>query len=173
METSAILSDLSSPLTLPPCSGESTNITGECIEQETEPEWESEVVGIKVWQLVGIILSVILAITIMICCCIRFRIPRTKQEIEADYIRKKLTRNFRKELAKIHDKEMDEMDLKRALDRVNDVLSAVETDETQMQDKKIIYKRSDRGFGTKFNAMFQDMRIRFNKEEHTESNTMI
>jgi hypothetical protein len=113
METASILSDFTSPLSLPPCSGDSSNITRECIEQEIEPEWESEVAGIKVWQLVGIVLSVILAITIMICCCIRFRIPRTKQEIEADYIRKKLTRSFRKELAKINDKEMDEMDLKR------------------------------------------------------------
>lgn len=84
------------------------------MEQGTEPEWlEQDIAGFRAWQLVGIILSVILAIIIMICCCVRFRIPRTKQEIEADYIRKKLTRSFRKELAKINDKEMDEMDLRK------------------------------------------------------------
>lgn len=84
------------------------------MEQETEREWtEQDIAGFRAWHLVGIILSVVLAIIIMICCCVRFRIPRTKQEIEADYIRKKLTRSFRKELAKINDKEMDEMDLRK------------------------------------------------------------
>ncbi|XP_031779757.1 uncharacterized protein LOC103316697 [Nasonia vitripennis] len=111
MDSANTLLDYSS--SFPPCTKGNTNLTQECIEQEREPEWlENEVAGIRIWQLVGMVLSVILAVTIMICCCIRFRIPRTKQEIEADYIRKKLTRSFRKELAKINDKEMDEMDLK-------------------------------------------------------------
>lgn len=48
---------------------------------------------------------------ILLCCCISFRIPRTKQEIEADYIRKQITRKFRKQLDLIQDSEMDEMDL--------------------------------------------------------------
>lgn len=48
----------------------------------------------------------------------RFRIPRTKQEIEADFIRKKITKKFEKQLRMIHNSDMDEMDLKRALDRV-------------------------------------------------------
>mgnify|MGYP002716706112 CR=1 FL=1 len=57
-------------------------------------------------------------VAIILCCCIRFRIPRTKQEIEADFIRKKITKKFRKRLRMIHNSDMDEMDLKRALDRV-------------------------------------------------------
>lgn len=55
---------------------------------------------------------------IMLCCCIRFRIPRTKQEIEADYIRKKITKKFQKQLRMIRNADMDDMDLKRALDRI-------------------------------------------------------
>lgn len=48
---------------------------------------------------------------VLLCCCISFRIPRTKQEIEADYIRNQITRKFRKQLNLIQDSEMDEMDL--------------------------------------------------------------
>lgn len=54
----------------------------------------------------------------MLCCCIRFRIPRTKQEIEADYVRKKITKKFQKQLRMIQNSDMDDMDLKRALDRI-------------------------------------------------------
>jgi hypothetical protein len=50
---------------------------------------------------------------IFLCCCFRFRIPRTKQEIEADYVRKKLTKKFQKHLRVIQNSEMDSMDLKR------------------------------------------------------------
>ena len=50
---------------------------------------------------------------IFLCCCFRFRIPRTKQEIEADYLRKKLTKKFQKHLRVIQNSEMDNMDLKR------------------------------------------------------------
>jgi hypothetical protein len=84
----------------------------DCIE-DTQL-WEKELfLGIRVWQFVGIVLSVFLSIIIGLCCCIRFRVPRTKQEIEADYIRKKITRKFRRELSKISNKDMDEMDLQK------------------------------------------------------------
>ncbi|XP_039299135.1 uncharacterized protein LOC111055148 isoform X2 [Nilaparvata lugens] len=69
------------------------------------------------WQLL-LIAGGSLSIVIIFCCCVRFRIPRTKQEIEADYIRKKITRKFQKQLRMIQDTDMDEMDLKKALDRV-------------------------------------------------------
>lgn len=43
-----------------------------------------------------------------------FRTPRTKQEIEADYQRRKIVRKFKKKLQKFEDTEMDpEMDLKK------------------------------------------------------------
>lgn len=49
----------------------------------------------------------------MLCCCLRIRIPRTKQEIEADFRRKQLAKRFRQELKRIRNSELDVMDLKR------------------------------------------------------------
>lgn len=49
----------------------------------------------------------------MVCCCIRFRIPRTKQEIEADYQRKQIAKKFREKLQQIKNSDMDEMDLQK------------------------------------------------------------
>ena len=91
-----------------------TTSTTSYLPNDEEVEWieDTIVAGFRVWQLAGLIISVLIAITVGLCCCIKFRIPRTKQEIEADWIRKKITRNFRQELNKIADKEMDEMDLK-------------------------------------------------------------
>ncbi|XP_014275210.1 uncharacterized protein [Halyomorpha halys] len=74
--------------------------------------------NLRRWHVILIFLSGFFAIVIGICCCFRFRIPRTKQEIEADYIRKKITMKFKKQLKLIQNSEMDEMDLKKALDRV-------------------------------------------------------
>lgn len=42
----------------------------------------------------------LLAVVVM-CCFMKCRIPRTKQEIEADFHRKKLTQVFRKHLNKV------------------------------------------------------------------------
>jgi len=84
--------------------------------EEMVPWPEKEILGFRIWQLAGIALSVLLSIVIGLCCCIRFRVPRTKQEIEADYIRKKITKSFRNELSKISNTEMDEMDLQKGND---------------------------------------------------------
>lgn len=50
---------------------------------------------------------------VMLCCCFRFRLPRTKQEIEADYQRRIIAKNFRDRLANIKNCEMDEMNLQK------------------------------------------------------------
>lgn len=49
----------------------------------------------------------------MLCCCVRFRIPRTKQDIEADYQRRKIAKKFREHLACIKNSEMDDMNLQK------------------------------------------------------------
>jgi len=94
--------------------------------EDVVQQWlENEtLLGFRIWQLAGIVLSVLLSIVIGLCCCIRFRVPRTKQEIEADYIRKRITKSFRNELSKISNTEMDEMDLQKG----NDATSASEID---------------------------------------------
>jgi len=105
----------SSTSSVSPCSSNeiSTKIE-DCVEDAVEQWLENEAFsGFRVWQLVGIILSILLSIIVGLCCCIRFRVPRTKQEIEADYIRKRITKSFRNELSKISNTEMDEMDLQK------------------------------------------------------------
>ncbi|VVC31684.1 Hypothetical protein CINCED_3A011728 [Cinara cedri] len=52
------------------------------------------------------------------CCCVRFRIPRTKQEIEADFVRRKIATKFCKQLRLLSDTEMDNMDLLKAIKRL-------------------------------------------------------
>ena len=112
LDESTITSILSSSFS--PCSPNEIAIRGDCVEGGVEEWLEDEALpGFRVWQLAGIILSVLLSVLIGLCCCIRFRIPRTKQEIEADYIRKKITESFRQELSKISNTEMDDMDLKK------------------------------------------------------------
>ncbi|KAG4073574.1 hypothetical protein HA402_000798 [Bradysia odoriphaga] len=81
-----------------------------------EPEWLEKDTGLwdlKVWHLIFICFSGVASVTIMLCCCIRFRIPRTKQEIEADFQRRKIAKKFREHLACIKNSEMDDMDLQK------------------------------------------------------------
>lgn len=105
--------------TFEPCSLNET-ILEDC-ENEMVPEWleDKTVVGFRVWELAAIVISVILSIIVGLCCCIRLRIPRTKQEIEADHVRKKIVKSFRKELSKIGDLEMDEMNLAQGTERMS------------------------------------------------------
>lgn len=82
---------------------------------ENKIEWlEQEIYsGLKVWQLVGTILIILMTIIIVFCCCVKFRVPRTKQNIEADYVRKRITKNFGNELTKISNTDIDRIDLKK------------------------------------------------------------
>lgn len=84
---------------------------------EEPPQWlENEVFnGFRVWHILFLGCSALLSLIIMICCCFRFRIPRTKQEIEADFQRRKITKKFKKKLANIQNSEMDDMDLKKGV----------------------------------------------------------
>ncbi|CRK86554.1 CLUMA_CG000191, isoform A [Clunio marinus] len=77
---------------------------------------EKEVLnGLRLWHVIGIAIFSILSVIVLLCCCFRFRIPRTKQEIEADYQRRKIVKKFRKRIQKFENCEMDaEMDLKKA-----------------------------------------------------------
>ncbi|XP_053958764.1 transmembrane inner ear expressed protein isoform X2 [Anastrepha ludens] len=86
-------------------------------EEDSETAWLETVTigGFRAWHIIAICLGISLSILIMVCCCIRFRIPRTKQEIEADYQRKQITKKFREKLQQIKNSEMDEMDLQKAL----------------------------------------------------------
>ncbi|XP_024883186.1 transmembrane inner ear expressed protein isoform X1 [Temnothorax curvispinosus] len=158
--------------TLPTFSSSSSNevSTNGDVEDVVQQWLENEALpGFRIWQLAGIVLSVLLSIVVGLCCCIRFRVPRTKQEIEADYIRKRITKSFRNELSKISNTEMDDMDLQKALDRIRNEYEedapAIAKECAEMAQRK--------GFRSRFNAVFGGMRVRFNQREHAESNVMI
>ncbi|CAK9823895.1 hypothetical protein ANTRET_LOCUS2146 [Anthophora retusa] len=115
MEQPTVSSILSSSFS--PCSPNEIAIqSGDCVEG-----------GVEECVLIGL------------CCCIRFRIPRTKQEIEADYIRKKITKTFRHELSKISNTEMDNMDLRKALNKLQ-IKFDMETYEVQKRHQEITHK---------------------------------
>ncbi|CAB3234266.1 unnamed protein product [Arctia plantaginis] len=98
-----------------------------------EPQWlESKVIGnLRVWQIMFLCFASITTIIVMVCCCFRFRIPRTKQQIEADYQRRKITNKFRAELETIQDAKMDAMSLKDALDLLHEKKSHEMEEENQ------------------------------------------
>ncbi|XP_049875950.1 transmembrane inner ear expressed protein isoform X5 [Pectinophora gossypiella] len=87
-----------------------------------EPEWlEKNVVGdLRLWQIMFLCLAGVTSLIVMVCCCFRFRIPRTKQQIEADYQRRKITSKFRQQLETIQDSKMDAMSLKDALELLHE-----------------------------------------------------
>ncbi|XP_012539827.1 transmembrane inner ear expressed protein [Monomorium pharaonis] len=161
--------------TLPTTFSSSSELNETSTEDDMVQQWlENEAIsGFRVWQLAGIILSVLLSIIVGLCCCIRFRVPRTKQEIEADYIRKRITRSFRNELSKINNTEMDEMDLRKALDRIRNEYegdtSAIAEECAEMAQQSA----ARQGFRSRFNAVFGGTRVRFSQRGHAESNVVI
>ncbi|XP_026756098.1 transmembrane inner ear expressed protein [Galleria mellonella] len=92
------------------------------IKNSEEPEWlEKRIIGdLRLWQMVFLCLAGVASLIVMVCCCFRFRIPRTKQQIEADYQRRKITSKFRQQLETIQDAKMDSMSLKDALDLLHE-----------------------------------------------------
>ncbi|KAM3965729.1 uncharacterized protein ACR2FA_000053 [Aphomia sociella] len=92
------------------------------IKNSEEPEWlEKRIVGeLRLWQIMFLSLAGVASLIVMVCCCFRFRIPRTKQQIEADYQRRKITSKFRQQLETIQDAKMDAMSLKDALDLLHE-----------------------------------------------------
>ncbi|KAI5638459.1 TMIE protein domain-containing protein [Phthorimaea operculella] len=87
-----------------------------------EPEWlERNILGdLRLWQVMFICFAGVTSLIVMVCCCFRFRIPRTKQQIEADYQRRKITCKFRQQLATIQDANMDAMSLHDVLELLHE-----------------------------------------------------
>ncbi|XP_050436591.1 uncharacterized protein LOC126843247 [Adelges cooleyi] len=81
--------------------------------------------GYRVWHIIFFVMIVFFTLVVLMCCCVRFRIPRTKQEIEADFVRRKIATKFCKQLRLLSDTEMDDMDLLKALKRLQTELEAV------------------------------------------------
>ncbi|XP_031622783.1 transmembrane inner ear expressed protein isoform X3 [Contarinia nasturtii] len=78
---------------------------------------------------------------VMLCCCFRFRIPRTKQDIEADYQRRVIAKNFRERLWNIKNSEMDNMNLQKALERIRQDFVAETQRNMEIQEMKGVVLR--------------------------------
>ncbi|XP_052743268.1 uncharacterized protein LOC112050919 [Bicyclus anynana] len=112
----------------------------EVIENSEELAWlETPVVGeLRVWQIVFLCLAGITSLIVMVCCCFRFRIPRTKQQIEADYKRRRITTKFRQELETIQDSKMDAISLKDALVLLHEKSNLMEGENQRSQHSSIM-----------------------------------
>ncbi|XP_063982486.1 transmembrane inner ear expressed protein [Diachasmimorpha longicaudata] len=149
-----------------PCTPEevAANIR-DCDEGNVEKWLEDEALGgFRVWQLAAVVILIILTVVIGLCCCIRFRVPRTKQNIEADYVRKKLTKNFRRELSKISNGEMDEMNLRKALEKVQLSLDLQEDEQQPVPTDK-----SPKPSPSALSLMVQVMRTHLSKPPEPHS----
>ncbi|GBM01685.1 hypothetical protein AVEN_271937-1 [Araneus ventricosus] len=75
-----------------------------------EPDWlETEVVaGFRVWQILFLVCAGLGTLVVVVCCMTRWRIPHTRQEIEANHRRNQITQLFRCHLDRI---PVDEVDL--------------------------------------------------------------
>ncbi|XP_063849901.1 uncharacterized protein LOC135094068 [Scylla paramamosain] len=102
------------------------NTTASCEEGCAPRPWEEEEVwgAFRRWHILALTSLAVLAITMVFCCACRCRVPRTKQEIEANHIRRNLAKKFHRQLKIIHNSEMDEMDLLKALERLREELRA-------------------------------------------------
>ncbi|KAG8196972.1 hypothetical protein JTE90_009027 [Oedothorax gibbosus] len=84
---------------------------------EAKGDWlEKEVIaGFRIWQILFLVVAGLATLVIVCCCMTRCRIPRTRQEIEANHRRNQITQLFRQHL---DDMVVDEVDLLWALDEV-------------------------------------------------------
>ncbi|XP_031622781.1 uncharacterized protein LOC116340436 isoform X1 [Contarinia nasturtii] len=108
-----------------------------------EPEWLEKLsyFGLRVWHLGFFGFSIFVCIVVMLCCCFRFRIPRTKQDIEADYQRRVIAKNFRERLWNIKNSEMDNMNLQKALERIRQDFVAETQRNMEIQEMKGVVLR--------------------------------
>ncbi|CAH2044022.1 unnamed protein product, partial [Iphiclides podalirius] len=112
----------------------------DAIKNSAEPGWLEKAVsgGLRVWQIMFLCLAGITSVVVMLCCCFRFRIPRTKQQIEADYQRRKITIKFRQQLETIQDSKMDAMSLKDALELLHEKSHSMEDNQQGSQPSSIM-----------------------------------
>lgn len=85
--------------------------------------------GFKVWHIIFIIIAVLITMTVVYCCFHRCRIPRTKQEIEADLMRSNLTNKFRDYLQELSNEPTTFVE---ALKKVQELEEKLEKDEAML-----------------------------------------
>lgn len=85
--------------------------------------------GFKVWHIIFIIIAFLVTMVVVYCCFHRCRIPRTKQEIEADLMRSTLTDRFRDYLQELPNEPTTFLE---AIKKVQDLEEKMEKDDAQM-----------------------------------------
>ncbi|XP_046406907.1 uncharacterized protein LOC124171694 [Ischnura elegans] len=102
--------------------------TTDCIMEETgeatyiDDGWLEAyaIAEFRVWQILLLGGTILTTIVTFLCCCIRFRIPRTKQEIESDWERREMAREFERRMKRVvRPDEGSKLDLRKALERVH------------------------------------------------------
>lgn len=74
--------------------------------------------GFKVWHIIFIIIALVITLVVVYCCFHRCRIPRTKQEIEADLMRSNMSIKFRDYLQELPNEQIS---FSEALKRVQEL----------------------------------------------------
>ncbi|XP_074602539.1 uncharacterized protein LOC141856171 [Brevipalpus obovatus] len=119
---------------------------GEAIESQFDAYLERPIIGvIKLWHLLFIGVTITIVAVIVLCCIMRCRVPRTKQEIEADGVRKKVTKQFRAHLNKI---PIEGMELIKVLNQVQ-VFEEARLEEGTIEVKKSLFQRIKASFKKK------------------------
>lgn len=85
--------------------------------------------GFKVWHIIFIIIAFVVTTVVVYCCFHRCRIPRTKQEIEADLMRSNIANKFRDYLQELPNEPTTFVE---ALKKVQDIEEKLEADDAQM-----------------------------------------
>lgn len=85
--------------------------------------------GFKVWHIIFIIIAFIVTMIVIYCCFHRCRIPRTKQEIEADLMRSNLGNKFRDYLQELPNEPFT---FSEALKKVQEIEEKLEADDAQL-----------------------------------------
>lgn len=86
---------------------------------------EDRITGrLKAWHLILIVSAGVLIAIITFCCIFRVRVPRTKTEIEANAKRKALLKNFRAKLKSLKSADLDDMDYRKALEKLREEFKA-------------------------------------------------
>lgn len=83
---------------------------------------EVHIIGVfKVWHIIFIVIALLVTIAIVYCCFHRCRIPRTKQEIEADSMRANLAKKFREHLQELPVEQTSFMDVLKKVQELEDL----------------------------------------------------
>lgn len=94
--------------------------------------------GFKVWHIIFIIIALIVTMVVVYCCFHRCRIPRTKQEIEADLMRSNMTNKFRDYLQELPNEPVTFIEV---LKKVQDMEEKLEKDNAQVSRDAGMRKR--------------------------------